>query len=132
MSFAERLVATWYTPGLTLLAAALLPLSLLFRLAMTLRRWAYRARLLHTAALPVRVIVVGSIVVGGTVDVFDAGKLDEAEVGDAELAVLAHEHVAGLDVAVHDAGPVRGGEGLGDVGRHRGRRDRLHRPAPPT
>jgi tetraacyldisaccharide 4'-kinase len=65
MSFAERLVATWYAPGLTPLAAALLPLSLLFRLAMTLRRWAYRARLLHTAALPVPVIVVGSIVVGG-------------------------------------------------------------------
>ena len=65
MSFAERLVATWYTPGLTLLAAALLPLSLLFRLAVTLRRRAYRARLVHTAALPVPVIVVGSIVVGG-------------------------------------------------------------------
>jgi tetraacyldisaccharide 4'-kinase len=65
MSFAERLVASWYAPGLTVLAAVLLPLSLLFRLAVTVRRRAYRARLLHTAALPVPVVVVGSIVIGG-------------------------------------------------------------------
>jgi tetraacyldisaccharide 4'-kinase len=65
MSFAERLVGTWYTPGLTPLATALLPLSLVFRLAVAMRRRAYRARLVHTAALPVPVVVVGSIVVGG-------------------------------------------------------------------
>ena len=63
MSFAERLVATWYAPGLTPLAAALLPLSLLFRLAVTVRRKAYR---LVQAPLPVPVVVVGSILVGGT------------------------------------------------------------------
>ena len=63
MSFAERLVAAWYTPGLTPLVAALLPLSLLFRLAVAVRRKAYR---LGQASLPVPVVVVGSIVVGGS------------------------------------------------------------------
>ena len=63
MSFAERLVATWYTPGLTPLAAALLPAALLFRLGVAVRRNAYR---FARAALPVPVVVIGSIVVGGS------------------------------------------------------------------
>jgi hypothetical protein len=39
----------------------------------------------------------------------------QAEVGDLHHAVDADEHVLGLDVAVHDARPVRGGE----AGQHR-------------
>jgi hypothetical protein len=34
----------------------------------------------------------------------------EPEVGDARAAVIADQHVVGLEVAVHDAGGVRGGE----------------------
>lgn len=34
----------------------------------------------------------------------------EAEVGDLDLAVLGDQHVLGLDVAVHETGPVRGAE----------------------
>ena len=63
MSLADRLVATWYTHALTPLAAALLPLSLLFRLAVAIRRGAYR--LARGATLPVPIVVVGSIVAGG-------------------------------------------------------------------
>ena len=65
MAFSDRLVAAWYAPGLTPLSAALLPLSMLVRAAVALRRWAYRQGLLRSVALPVPVVVVGSIVVGG-------------------------------------------------------------------
>jgi tetraacyldisaccharide 4'-kinase len=65
VAFSERLVAAWYAPGLTPLTAALLPLSFLFRAATALRRWAYRTGLLRSTWLPVPVVVVGSIVVGG-------------------------------------------------------------------
>ncbi len=54
----------WYrTTPLTLL---LLPLSWLFCAVALGRRWAYRAGLLKTVRLPVPVIVVGNINVGGT------------------------------------------------------------------
>jgi tetraacyldisaccharide 4'-kinase len=65
MSLADRLVAGWYAPRLTPLCAALLPLSLLFRVAVSLRRAAYRARLLPGFSPPVPTAVVGNIVVGG-------------------------------------------------------------------
>ena len=38
--------------------------------------------------------------------------LGEAEVGEAGGAVLAEQHVVGLEVAVDEAGVVRGGEAL--------------------
>jgi tetraacyldisaccharide 4'-kinase len=63
VAFAERLIASWYHPRLTPLAAALTPFSLLFRVAVALRRSAYR--LFPGTRLPVPVVVVGSIVVGG-------------------------------------------------------------------
>jgi tetraacyldisaccharide 4'-kinase len=63
--FSDRLVAAWYAPRLTPLTAALLPLSLLFRAAVAIRRWAYRAGIGRGASLPVPVIVLGSILIGG-------------------------------------------------------------------
>jgi len=65
VAFSDRLVAAWYAPGLTPLTAALLPLSLLAHAAMSIRRWAYRQGLLRATALPVPVVVVGSVVIGG-------------------------------------------------------------------
>ena len=60
-----RLVATWYTPRVTPLAALLWPLSILFRITVGARRALYGAGVLRTARLPVPVIVVGNITVGG-------------------------------------------------------------------
>lgn len=54
----------WYRIGV--LHLVLWPLSLAFRLLVALRRFAYRVGLLSTQALPVPVIVVGNISVGGT------------------------------------------------------------------
>ena len=66
MAFRDRLIAAWYRPGLSPLTAALWPLSVLFRCAVAARRLAYRLGALRAAAVGVPVIVVGSIVVGGT------------------------------------------------------------------
>lgn len=60
-SFPER---HWYR--LSALSLALWPLSLLYRLLAALRRAAYRSGVLPAVKLPVPVIVVGNIVVGGT------------------------------------------------------------------
>lgn len=59
-----RLEEHW--SGVTPVTALLLPLSLIFRAATALRRGAYRAHLLPAVRLPVPVIVVGNITVGGT------------------------------------------------------------------
>ena len=48
------------------LACALLPLSLLFRLLAALRVHLFRAGVLHSERLPVPVVVVGNIFIGGT------------------------------------------------------------------
>jgi tetraacyldisaccharide 4'-kinase len=66
VSVSDRLLAAWYAPTLTPLTAALLPLSLLFHAGVSVRRWSYRVGLASTDALPVPVIVVGSILVAGT------------------------------------------------------------------
>jgi tetraacyldisaccharide 4'-kinase len=65
MKLAERLVATWYAPRVTPLAALLWPLSLLFRIVVAVRRGLYGAGILRSQRLPVPVIVVGNITVGG-------------------------------------------------------------------
>ena len=54
----------WYR--LSALSLALWPASLAYRLLLALRELAYRSGLLRTVRLPVPVIVVGNLVVGGT------------------------------------------------------------------
>ena len=60
----KRLSAYWgdWRP----LTFLLLPLTLLFCLLVGLRRWGYRSGLLGSSRLPVPVVVVGNISVGGT------------------------------------------------------------------
>jgi tetraacyldisaccharide 4'-kinase len=60
----ERLQLHWYR--ISPLHLLLYPLSLIFRLLVALRRALFRAGLLASVKLPVPVIVVGNITVGGT------------------------------------------------------------------
>jgi tetraacyldisaccharide 4'-kinase len=62
----ERLEAAWYAPRLAPLALLLLPLSWLFAVVVALRRWLYRRGVLRSARLPVPVVVIGNVTVGGT------------------------------------------------------------------
>lgn len=59
-----KLEQYWYTSNLT--SWLLLPLSWLFCLVVALRRLSYRFGLLYSYQMPVPVIVVGNITVGGT------------------------------------------------------------------
>lgn len=61
----EWLQRLWYAPRLMPGAWPLLLLSWIFGAAVWLRRGAYRAGLLRTVSLPVPVIVIGNITVGG-------------------------------------------------------------------
>src|SRR5579864_6119079 len=61
MSFAAR---HWYR--LSPVSLLLLPASLLFRFLTAVRRQLYRAGVLRVARLPVPVIIVGNLTVGGT------------------------------------------------------------------
>ena len=63
---AGRLVTSWYAPRLNALTALALPLSLLFRLAVAVRRLGYRIGILRSVRLAVPVVVVGNITVGGS------------------------------------------------------------------
>ncbi len=63
-SLADRLTRAWQKRGL--LAWLLWPLSLLYRALVCLRRRLYALGVLNQAVLPVPVIVVGNIFVGGT------------------------------------------------------------------
>jgi len=64
----RRLENSWYGNSMAdhVLSLALWPLSLLFRIVAALRRYAYRCGLLSAAKLPVPVVIVGNIPVGGT------------------------------------------------------------------
>jgi tetraacyldisaccharide 4'-kinase len=62
---AGLLTRSWYAPQATALSVALLPLSWVFGTFATLRRAGYRRGLLQVTRLPVPVVVVGNITVGG-------------------------------------------------------------------
>jgi len=65
VTFTERILATWYAPRVTPLAALLWPFSLIYRLVVALRRALYRGGVLRAVRLPVPVVIVGNITVGG-------------------------------------------------------------------
>ncbi len=62
--FAETLVDAWYKKSLWLLV--FLPLSLVYRVVVALRAYLYRQDFLTSKKMPVPVIVVGNITVGGS------------------------------------------------------------------
>ncbi|MDX1900592.1 MAG: tetraacyldisaccharide 4'-kinase [Gammaproteobacteria bacterium] len=62
----RQLERAWYQPKKTLLTIILLPLSWIFLALVSLRRALYRCGFFKKMTLPVPVIVVGNIVVGGT------------------------------------------------------------------
>lgn len=64
--FESRLVRDWYLHHVTPLTALLWPLSLLFGGLAALRRWQFRRGWRRTERLPVPVVVVGNITVGGS------------------------------------------------------------------
>lgn len=66
MSVATRLVSAWYAPRVTAVAAALWPLSVLFRGGVAARRALYQTGVLPRERVPVPVLVVGNLVVGGS------------------------------------------------------------------
>ncbi len=66
MSLASRLVDAWYAPRLTALTAALVPAAVAFGAIASARRALYRAGALRAQRLPVPVVVVGNITVGGS------------------------------------------------------------------
>lgn len=69
MSFpgiAQRLPRLWYRKGLAPVLLLLLPFSWLFYLLVGLRRGLYRLGILRSHALPVPVVVIGNLTVGGS------------------------------------------------------------------
>ena len=66
MTFAERLVDAWYKPALTPLTMALAPLAVVFGAGVAARRALFRAGVLQPQRLPVPVVVIGNITVGGS------------------------------------------------------------------
>ncbi|MGI8895303.1 MAG: tetraacyldisaccharide 4'-kinase [Casimicrobiaceae bacterium] len=66
MKLAERINAAWYRPHLTPITALLLPLAWAYDAMAGLRRILYRRGILRATKLPVPVVVVGNIAVGGT------------------------------------------------------------------
>jgi tetraacyldisaccharide 4'-kinase len=66
VSLSERLSADWHAPRLTPLTLALTPLTPLFALGAAARRALFHARILKVQRLPVPVIVVGNLSVGGS------------------------------------------------------------------
>lgn len=63
---AKQLPLLWYRRRLAPVLLPLLPLSGLFGLLSGLRRLAYRSSLIRSVALPVPVVVVGNLTVGGS------------------------------------------------------------------
>lgn len=65
-TFADRLVAAWYAPRLEPLAAALVPLAVVYAGAVAARRSLYRLGLLRTSRVRAPVVVVGNLTAGGS------------------------------------------------------------------
>ncbi len=65
-ALSQGLTRRWYRPGLAFSLWPLLPLSWLFKLFYNLRRVLYRRAFLPSYGLPVAVIVVGNLTVGGS------------------------------------------------------------------
>ena len=84
------LAQAWSHRGL--LAWLLWPISLLYGLAVAVRRWQFRIGIQQTSRLPVRVIVVGNVVAGG------AGKTPVV------MALVQHLQARGLQVGVVSRG----------------------------
>jgi tetraacyldisaccharide 4'-kinase len=63
---AQRLPRLWYRRRLAALLYPCLPLSWLFACLVQLRRWLYRCGVMRSSQLPVPVIVVGNLTVGGS------------------------------------------------------------------
>lgn len=66
MSLGERLLGAWYEARLSPWLWPMVPVALVFRALVALRRFAYRRGILRTEAMPVPVCVVGNLSVGGT------------------------------------------------------------------
>lgn len=66
MALADRVVAAWYAPRATPLALALAPLAGVYRAAVAARRALYARGVLRSERLPVPVVVVGNLTVGGS------------------------------------------------------------------
>jgi tetraacyldisaccharide 4'-kinase len=64
--FARRLPRLWFRERFSPLLLPLLPFSWLFYVLSALRRWLYRRGILPSIALPVPVVVVGNLTVGGS------------------------------------------------------------------
>jgi tetraacyldisaccharide 4'-kinase len=107
------LARAWYSRGPTFVATLLRPLSWMFAGGAALRRAAYRARLLRCTRVPVPVIVVGNITVGG------AGKTPlVAALAEALAARGRHPGVLsrGYGRHTHDVREARAGDDPRDVG----------------
>ena len=66
MNLSEHLVAAWFSPRLTALSILLVPVAVVFRGAVVMRRTLYRRGLFRVEHLPVPVVVVGNITAGGS------------------------------------------------------------------
>ena len=66
MSLTSRLVDAWYAPRLSVLTASLVPAALAFGAVASARRTLYGAGVLRAERLPVPVVVVGNVTVGGS------------------------------------------------------------------
>ena len=64
MNLVSALQRSWQ--GISVVTALLIPLSLIYYIIITLRRWAYKLGVLSVYHAPVPIVVVGNITVGGT------------------------------------------------------------------
>lgn len=102
MTLSSRLLQAWQRRGP--LAALLWPVSQLYAALMGLRRLAYRSGLKRSERLPVPVLVVGNVVVGG------AGKTPTV------IALLRHLRAQGWNPGVISRGYGREGDGCREIG----------------